>query len=631
MESESIIYWKQEQKNRKWRPIPNTVTEREEAIKNGAMFFTTTSLPEPYTGNGKPEPHRWGDFALDFDSDDIGLAWEQAVTLCTFHLPDLYDVDPYAIRYFLSGGKGFHSVIPAQLFDAAGGDTHLPLIYKKVAQRWKEQFGLSTLDLSLYCMARGRMLRIPNVKRKNGFYKVPLTLEEIKGLSPEQLTELGKAPREIEPVEVDLTPNSELSCLFKSYKSKVHNEIRDRTENPAPAPTVLSKHLPNCIRYILKHNPKTDKTTFNKLVIDLVTYFQAAGYSLDEAMSQVEGFLTSYPHSTAYTTPEARIKQFTDQWGYIEGNSKYAFDCTYILGKGFAGTGFDCTKCARDTRRKHKEKEMDTAPMKADVIAAEQDQKEKLNIRPAILENEEFLSLKLPEKTVYLDPWLVAQCILLISGFRGTGKTWLALSLLIAIAKRIAFGPWSVQNSVPCLYLDGEMAAQDVQLRTMQLDQTGEKENPLYIYSDAYASSLGLPRASLLNSDWRLTMKDILLELGVKVWVIDNLASLTPGIDENSKKDWDPINNWLLDLRFAGITTILLHHTNKAGGQRGTSAREDNIDISIMLNQPPGYSAEDGASFIMNFTKSRVATDKLSKIADTHSMLASFTIVTVKR
>lgn len=247
---------------------------------------------------------------------------------------------------------------------------------------------------------------------------------------------------------------------------------------------------------------------------------------------------------------------------------------------------------------------------------------EKPDIRSAILETEDFLSLNLPEKTVYLDPWLVAQSILLVSGFRGTGKTWLALSVLMAITKKTSFGPWSVHNSVPCLYLDGEMAAQDVQLRAMQLDQTGEKENPLYIYSDAYASSLGLPRASLLNPEWRLTMKGILLDLGVKVWVVDNLASLTPGIDENSKKDWDPINNWLLDLRFAGITTILLHHVNKSGGQRGTSAREDNIDISIMLAQPPGYSAEDGASFVMSFTKSRVATEKLSKIADTQFRLS---------
>jgi putative DNA primase/helicase len=100
--------------------------------------------------------------------------------------------------------------------------------------------------------------------------------------------------------------------------------------------------------------------------------------------------------------------------------------------------------------------------------------------------------------------------------------------------------------------------------------------------------------------------------------VVDNLASLTPNIDENIKKDWDPINAWLLELRFAGIATVMLHHTNKEGGQRGTSAREDNIDITILLKHPPDYTPEDGARFIAHFMKSRfVDTHELPLIADT--------------
>ena len=100
-------------------------------------------------------------------------------------------------------------------------------------------------------------------------------------------------------------------------------------------------------------------------------------------------------------------------------------------------------------------------------------------------------------------------------------------------------------------------------------------------------------------------MKSILLARGIKLWVADNLASLTRGIDENSKRDWDPINQWLLELRFAGISTIFMHHTNKAGGQRGTSGREDNINVSIMLTAPPTRAPEDGAKFTVEFSKCR--------------------------
>ena len=111
-------------------------------------------------------------------------------------------------------------------------------------------------------------------------------------------------------------------------------------------------------------------------------------------------------------------------------------------------------------------------------------------------------------------------------------------------------------------------------------------------------------------------MKRILTTNKIKLWVLDNIASLASGLDENSKKDWDPVNQWLLELRFAGISTAMLHHVNKEGGQRGTSAREDNLDISMMLKAPSNYVAEDGARFIVHFSKARVNTTDLNSISD---------------
>jgi putative DNA primase/helicase len=116
-------------------------------------------------------------------------------------------------------------------------------------------------------------------------------------------------------------------------------------------------------------------------------------------------------------------------------------------------------------------------------------------------------------------------------------------------------------------------------------------------------------------------MKEILIALKIKLWVIDNLASLTSGLDENKKQDWDPINSWLMELRFAGISTIMIHHEGKDGRQRGTSAREDNLDISMMLKKPHDYTPEDGARFIVHFSKSRIKTSRLNLIRDTEFKL----------
>lgn len=116
-------------------------------------------------------------------------------------------------------------------------------------------------------------------------------------------------------------------------------------------------------------------------------------------------------------------------------------------------------------------------------------------------------------------------------------------------------------------------------------------------------------------------MKRILTARHVRFFVIDNIASLAGGIDENAKRDWDPVNTWLIDLRFSGITTMMLHHTNKDGGQRGTSAREDNIDMSIMLKQPANYLPENGADFILSFSKARIAYEDLPALQETRFTL----------
>lgn len=241
---------------------------------------------------------------------------------------------------------------------------------------------------------------------------------------------------------------------------------------------------------------------------------------------------------------------------------------------------------------------------------------EKKGIEDIILPVGEFCTLELPAKDTLLSPWLKEQSITLIAGWRGTGKTWFALGLLDAISKGNSFGPWECKNSVPTLFLDGEMPPQDVKERIDTLCLGRDAQSPLYVYCDALANQWGLARAHLVNESWRSKMKQILLTHHVKLWVIDNLASLASGLDENKKQDWDQVNQWLLELRFAGISTIMLHHVNKEGGQRGTSAREDNLDISIILKHPQDYTTEDGARFIVHFSKARVSQKDSQAIGD---------------
>lgn len=181
----------------KWQVLENTPEAREAAIKRGASFFTWSSLSEPYNGNGA-NPVRFGDMPLDFDNKaNPEKALDEMRALLTYHLPELYDYEPEDVSFYCSGCKGFHAVIPAEAFGAEQGHIKLPLIYKTIAQDWVERFNLKTLDMSLYNMKKGKMFRIANVRRINGNFKIPITLDEVQSLTMKDFQELIREPRDV--------------------------------------------------------------------------------------------------------------------------------------------------------------------------------------------------------------------------------------------------------------------------------------------------------------------------------------------------------------------------------------------------------------------------------------------------
>jgi putative DNA primase/helicase len=162
------------------------------------------------------------------------------------------------------------------------------------------------------------------------------------------------------------------------------------------------------------------------------------------------------------------------------------------------------------------------------------------------------------------------------------------------------------------------MPKEEAQERLKLMSEKGYPEGMFWFYSNALAADMGLPAAHLMNEKFREFLIAALKAKDIKFLFLDNLASLTRGIDENSKKDWDPVNEWLLDLRFMGVGTQMFHHESKEGKQRGHSAKEDHIDIAIRLKRPANYTPEDGCKFIAQFDKSRsLKTEQLPLIADT--------------
>jgi putative DNA primase/helicase len=93
--------------------------------------------------------------------------------------------------------------------------------------------------------------------------------------------------------------------------------------------------------------------------------------------------------------------------------------------------------------------------------------------------------------------------------------------------------------------------------------------------------------------------------LDIGFLILDNLSSLAPGIDENSKMEFDPVNRWLQELRFHKVAVVMTHHVGKSREQRGTTSHEDHVDVSLMIMRPRGYQVEEGCKFICRVDKDR--------------------------
>lgn len=227
-----------------------------------------------------------------------------------------------------------------------------------------------------------------------------------------------------------------------------------------------------------------------------------------------------------------------------------------------------------------------------------------IGLQSALLEYRELVTLDLPARKHYL-PRFPEGGNAMLYGPRGIGKTFFELGLAASLVTGTPFLKWPISDPVGVLYVDGEMQLDELRGRMTDLLPEPPKA-PLHFLSSEMVYHR-LYRDLLLSSeavrDEALTILDARPE--IRVLIFDNISCLFSGIDEDKKRDWEPIAAWLIRLRHRGLATILVHHSGKGGQQRGTSGREDALDTVIQLDRPSSHDAKDGCHFELKFTKCR--------------------------
>jgi len=227
-------------------------------------------------------------------------------------------------------------------------------------------------------------------------------------------------------------------------------------------------------------------------------------------------------------------------------------------------------------------------------------------LKDALLDYPAMLALQLPERP-FLLPFLPVGGNALAFGPRGVGKTFFNITLAASLCTGTPFFRWPAPPPTGVLYVDGEMDLDELRSRmTALLPETPKAPLTFLTSHHVYHT---------LQRDLVLTSHEVRQEITailddnpeLRVLILDNISCLFSGIDEDRKRDWEPIGAWLVRLRHRGITTLLVHHSGKGGQQRGTSGREDSLDTVIQLNKPAGYSQQEGCHFEITFTKCRSA------------------------
>lgn len=226
-----------------------------------------------------------------------------------------------------------------------------------------------------------------------------------------------------------------------------------------------------------------------------------------------------------------------------------------------------------------------------------------------IYTGEQFRTATFTPPTFLLEPWLTTPSYNLLYATRGLGKTYFCMAVALAIANGTSMLEWRAPSPAKVLYVDGEVGGSEMQLRLNQLSNgLPLKYDNLYIISTPDVVCRGMNAPSLTSGLWQKTIVDWLMEhKDVKLIIFDNVSTLFDGVDENSKEEWDGPNRFMKTLRSLGFSTILVHHAGKDAdnGPRGTSSREDAVNMSMRLSKIAGHKEEDGCRFKLTWTKSR--------------------------
>lgn len=148
---------------------------------------------------------------IDVDCDNDLEGARQSVLRLITRLNQDFEIDPDMLHVYFSGKKGFHVVIPGELYTPLKPSVNMGKKIKNVIAKLTE--GIEHVDMSIY--ENHRIIRAPNSKHKEGNYKIELTFEELTNWTVIKIIACAQEPRLISPIylNTDLKINKKFDAF----------------------------------------------------------------------------------------------------------------------------------------------------------------------------------------------------------------------------------------------------------------------------------------------------------------------------------------------------------------------------------------------------------------------------------
>ena len=177
----------------------------------------------------------------------------------------------------------------------------------------------------------------------------------------------------------------------------------------------------------------------------------------------------------------------------------------------------------------------------------------------------------------------------MLYAWRGIGKTFFALEIAYAVASGGSFLGWTAPKPRGVLYVDGEMPGTVLQERIARIVSSSEQEAApgTFRIITPDMQEAGMPNLSEQAGQQEIGRH---IDETTELVIVNNLSCLVRGGGrENDAESWLSVQDWALRLRSRGKSVLFVHHAGKGGAQRGTSKRENVLDVVLLLRRPANY------------------------------------------